>query len=162
MNRLVNGMEQGENIVESSHLDGSDHWTSVIDDDMQWLTQLPGSAGGVEQGLQTRRAQKCHLGQIDHESHPVWELVEPGCNRCAESVDGEHIDLPGYRQHECLAPGMRHPAGIDPQHLLGARTQASAGIPNTWLVHPRTISVCGAAWSSHSTAGTDPTSVSTG
>lgn len=156
MNRLVNSMEQGENLVEPSHLDGSDHWTSVIDDDVQWLTQLPGGAGGVDQGLQTRRAQKCHLGQIDHESRPFRKLVEPGCNRCTESVDGEHIDLSGYRQHECLGPGMHHPAALDPYHLLGARTHASAGIANPCLLHLRTISVRGTVRPGHSTAGCRP------
>lgn len=144
MQGLVNGVKQREQVVEPSQLDGTDHWTSVIDHDVQWFAQSPGSAGGVDQGLQTRRAQECHAGQIDHESRPVGKLVEPGGNRRPEPVDGEHIDLPGHRHHQRLAPGMHHPAGSDPHHLLGSRTQAGAeisiAIANTRLVHPRTIS----------------------
>jgi len=140
---LVNGVKQREQVVQSSKRDGTDHWASVSDHDVQWFAPSPGSAGGVDQGLQTRRAQECHVGQIDHESRLVGELVEPCCDRCPEPVDGEHIDLPGHRHHQRLAPGMHHPAGIDPHHLLGRRTQASAefsiAIANTWLGHPRTI-----------------------
>jgi hypothetical protein len=52
---LVNGVEQREKIIEPSQLDGADHGTGVIYDDVQWLAAPLGSAGGVDQGLQARR-----------------------------------------------------------------------------------------------------------
>ena len=52
---LVNGVEQREKIIEPSQLDGANHGTGVIYDDVQWLAAPLGSACGVDQGLQTRR-----------------------------------------------------------------------------------------------------------
>ncbi len=116
----------------------------MIDHDVQWVAPPPGRPGGVDQGLQTWRAQECHISQIDHQGRAVGELVKPGGDRCPEPADGEHIDLPGNRHHQRLASGLHHPAGMDPHHLLGGRTPTSAeiriGITNTWLVHPGTIS----------------------
>ncbi len=56
MHGLDNGVEQREQVVEPSQLDGTDDRTRVIDHDVQRLAPSPASAGGVDQGLQTRRA----------------------------------------------------------------------------------------------------------
>jgi hypothetical protein len=125
---IIDRVKQRKNLVEASHLDRADHRPSVIDHDPQWLTPPLSSLGDVDQGLQTLRAQKRHLGQVNYQYFPVAELVEPGCDRGAEPIHGKQIDLPGHRHHQRLALSVHNSAGLDPHQLLARRTPTTAQI----------------------------------